>query len=87
MSDRVKLAREIGARTEPRFIDTTSSEGAKDLKALARKIAARTSPRFVTIHRHRGGSPVFTEVELTAKRDGLTAEEYRWKTIRKWRKE
>jgi hypothetical protein len=34
-----------------------------------------------------GGSPVFTEVELTAKRGGLTAEEYRWKTIRKWLKE
>ncbi len=39
MSDRVKLAREIAARTEPRFIDTTPSEGTKDLKALARKIA------------------------------------------------
>jgi hypothetical protein len=28
---------------------------------------------------------VFTEVELTEKRGGLTAEEYRWKTIREWR--
>jgi hypothetical protein len=86
MSDRVKLAREIAARTEPRFIDTTASEGAKDLKALAREIAARTPARFVTIHRHRGGSPVFTEAELTARRGGFSAEEYRWKMIRKWGK-
>ena len=86
MSDRVKLAREIAARTEPRFIDMR--EDIKDLKALAREIAARTPAKFVTIHRHRGGSPVFfTEVELTAKRGGLKAEEYRWKTIRKWLKE
>jgi hypothetical protein len=86
MSDRVKLAREIAARTEPRFIDTRPTEDTGDLKALARKIAARTSPRFVTIHRHRGGSPVFTKVELTARRGGLSAEEYRSKTIRKWLK-
>ena len=72
---------------EPRFIDTTASEGAKDLKALARKIAAWTRARFVTIRRHRGGSPVFTEAELTARRSGLSAEEYRRKTIRKWLKE
>ena len=32
----------------------------------------------------RGGGRVpFTEAELTAMRGGLTAEEYRWKTIRK----
>jgi hypothetical protein len=86
MSDRVKLAREIAARTKPRFIDTTVREATRDLKALAREIAART-PTSVTIHRHRGGSPVFTEAELTAKRGGLTAEEYRWKTISKWLKE
>jgi len=84
MSDRVKLAREIAARTKPRFIDTTARE-AKDLKALAREIAARTPTRCVTIHRHRGGSPVFTEEELTARRDGLSAEEYRWRLIRKGR--
>ena len=78
MSDRVKLAREIAARTEPRFIDTT--EGTKDLKALAREIAARTPTRCVTIH--RGGSPVFTEAELTARR----GEEYRLRFIRKWGK-
>jgi hypothetical protein len=86
MSDRLKLAREIAARTEPRFIDTRPSEDTKDLKALKRKIAARTPARFVTIHRHRGGSPVFTEAELTAKRGGLTAEEFRWKTIRAYLK-
>ena len=86
MSDRVKLAREIAARSKPRFIDTTAEQSTKDLKALARKIAARTSPRFVTIHRHRGGSPVFTEAELTERRGGLTAEEYRWKMIRKARR-
>jgi hypothetical protein len=85
MSVRVKLAREIAARTKPRFIDTT--EGARDLTALAREIAARTPARFITIHQHRGGSPVFTETELTARRRGLSAEEYRWKTIRRWLKE
>jgi hypothetical protein len=31
----------------------------------------------------RGRVP-FTEAELTAMRGGLTVEEYRWKTIRKW---
>ena len=35
----------------------------------------------------RGGGRVpFTEAELTKMRGGLTAEEYRWKTIRKWGK-
>jgi hypothetical protein len=87
MSDRVKRAREIAARTKPRFVDATASRDIKDLKALAREIASRTPARFLTIHRHRGGSPVFTEGELTAKRGGLTADEYRWKTIRKCLKE
>jgi hypothetical protein len=85
MSDRVKLAREIAARTEPRFSDST--EGPKDRKALAREIAARTPPRFVTIPRERGGGEVhFTEEQLTVMRRGLTAEQWRWKTIRKWGK-
>jgi hypothetical protein len=54
---------------------------------------APTPPRAAPIKKYcmlgfgSGGSPVFTEVELTAKRGGLTAEEYRWKTIRKWLKE
>jgi hypothetical protein len=72
MSDRVKRAREIAARPEPRFLDMR--EDIKDLKGLAREIAARTPAKFVTIHKHRGGSPVFTESELTAKRGGPTAE-------------
>jgi len=48
MSDRVKLAREIAARTKPRFIDTNPPR--VDRKALARAIAAQkallpTAPR------------------------------------------
>jgi hypothetical protein len=30
---------------------------------------------------------LFTQEQLTAMRGGLTAEEYRWKTIRKWGKQ
>jgi hypothetical protein len=37
MSDRKALAREIAARSKPRFIDTTAREGTKDMKVLARK--------------------------------------------------
>ena len=56
-----------------------------DRKALARAIAARTTPRFIEIPRERGVVRVpFTEEQLTAMRGGLTAEEYRWKLIRKW---
>ena len=33
-----------------------------------------------------GGKVPFTEAELAAMRGGLTAEEYRWKMIRKWMK-
>ena len=77
MSDRVKLAREIAARTEPRFIEIKPEP--------RRKVADAT---FIEIPRQRGGGRVpFTEAELTAMRGGLTAEEYRWKTIRKWLKE
>ena len=75
MSDRVKLAREIAARTEPRFIE---------IKPEPRRKVRAT---FIEIPRQRGGGRVpFTEAELTAMRGGLTAEEYRWKTIRKWGK-
>ena len=57
-----------------------------DRLKLARDIAARTKPRFIEIPRERGGVRVpFTEEQLTAIRGGLTAEEYRWKLIRKWR--
>ena len=72
MSDRVRLAREIAARTEPRFIE---------IKPEPR----RKSATITEVPRQRGGGRVpFTEAELTAMRGELTAEEYRWKTIRKW---
>ncbi len=68
MSDRVKLAREIAARTEPRFIEIEPEPRGKP----------RVSTRFMEIPRQRGGGRVpLTEAELTAMRGGLTAEEYR----------
>lgn len=77
MSDRLKRAREIAARTEPRFIEIKTEPRRK----------ARLSATFIEIPSQRGGSRVpFTEAELTAMRGGLTAEEYRWKLIRKWTK-
>ena len=58
-----------------------------DRIALARAIAARTKPRFIEIPRERGGGKVpFTEEQLSQIRGGLTAEEYRWKLIRKYLK-
>ena len=87
MSDRVKLAREIAARTKPRFIDMTSErpQTVEGMRKLARAVAARSEPRFITIPPQRGGSKVrFTEEQLAVMRGGLTVEEYRWKTIRKW---
>ena len=55
---------------------------------LAREIAARTKPRFKEIPRERGGIRVtFSEEQLAIMRGGLTAEEYRWKLIRKFLKE
>ena len=76
MSDRLELAREIVARTEPRFIE---------IKPEPRRKVRAT---FIEVPRQRGGGRVpFTEAELTAMRGGLTAEEYRWKTIRKWRRD
>ena len=65
MSDRVKFAREIAARTEPRFLEI-------------RPEPRRIRTRFVETSPCRGGGRVaFTEAELTAMRGGLTAEEYR----------
>jgi hypothetical protein len=87
MSDRRELAREIAARTKPRFIDTTAKQGTKDLKALTREIAARTPPRFVSIPRERGSKVPFTEEQLTAMRGGLTVGQWRRKIIRKWGKD
>jgi hypothetical protein len=86
MTDKVQLAREIAARSKPRFIDTTAGEGRKDLKALARKIAAEKPPRFISIPRERRNKMPFTEEQLTAMRDGLTVEQWRQKIIRKCRK-
>jgi hypothetical protein len=88
MSDRVRLAREIAARSEPRFIDTNpKSKTLEERLALAREIAARTPPKFIEIPRERGGGKAYyTEEQLTVMRGGLTAEEYRWKTIRKSRR-
>jgi hypothetical protein len=78
MSDRVKLAREIAARSEPRFIE---------IKPERRTRLRRTNNwLFVEIPRERGGSKGFTEEQLTAMRSGLTAEQYRRKTLRKWGK-
>ena len=57
------------------------------MRKLARAIAARTKPRFITIPPKRGGGKVhYTEEQLTAMRGGLTVEEYRRKTVRKWGK-
>jgi hypothetical protein len=79
MSDLVKLAREIAARTEPRFIE---------IKPERRTKLRRTNDwLFIEIPRERGGGRVpFTEEELTAMRGGLSAEEYRWKLIRGFEK-
>ena len=51
MSDRVKLARDIAARTKPRFSDTNPKrpQTLEDCNALARKMAAAKPPRFITI--------------------------------------
>jgi hypothetical protein len=84
MSDRVKLAREIAARTKPRFIDTNPKpKTLEERLALAREIAARTPPKFIEIPRERGGGKVYyTEEQLTVMRGGLTVEQCRRKTIR-----
>ena len=77
MSDRLKLAREIAARTEPRFIEIK-------LEPRLRRTNSRT---FIAISRERGGGRVpFTEEQLEAMRGGLTVEQYRLKTIHKWGK-
>jgi hypothetical protein len=60
MSDRKALAREIAARTKPRFIQIPREPKCKprtdlprDLKARARAIAAASPPRFIEIKRER----------------------------------
>jgi hypothetical protein len=56
-----------------------------DRKALAREIAARTKPRFIEIPREKRKTVPFTEEQLTEMPGGLTAEEYRWRLIKKGR--
>ena len=57
-----------------------------DRIAPAGAIAARTKPCFIEIPRERGGGKMpFTEEQLSEIRGGLTAEEHRWKLIRKSR--
>ena len=61
MSDRLKLAREIAVRTEPRFIE---------IKPEPRR-RVRMSATFIEIPRQRGGGRVpFTEEQLAAMRGG-----------------
>jgi hypothetical protein len=50
-------AREIAARTKPRFIDTAAErpQTLEGMRKLARAIAARSEPRFVVIPPQRGG--------------------------------
>jgi hypothetical protein len=78
MSDRVKLAREIAARSTPRFVDTNPKpKTLAQLKAHARVVANRTEPRFI------GPRQVsFIEKQLTKMRGGLTAEQARSKLMR-----
>ena len=72
MSDRVKLAREIAARTELRFLE---------IKPEPRRIRRQ----FIETSPSRGGTRVpFTEEELTAMRNGLTVKEYRLTFVRNW---
>ena len=79
ISHRVKLAREIAARTEPRFIE---------IEPERRTTLRRTNNwLFIDTPRERGGGRVpFTEEQLEAMRGGLTVEQYRRKTFRKWGK-
>jgi hypothetical protein len=70
MSDRVKLAREIAARTKPRFIEI------KREPRVSRSTPARQREKLKAVP--------FTEEQLNEIRGGLTAEEYRWNLIREW---
>jgi hypothetical protein len=88
MSDRVTLAREIAARTKPRFVDEHPKRPQTDegMRKLAR-VAARTPPRFIEVPREiRGAKVPYTEEQLAKMRGGLTAEEYRRKLLRAVRK-
>ena len=75
MSDRKALARKIAARTKPRFIE---------IKPERRAYKATC---FIEIPRERRSGVSFTEEEMTERRGGMTAEEYRWLLIRTYLKE
>ena len=84
MSDRKALAREIAARSKPRFIQIPKEPKTKgrpdlprDLKVRARAIAKATPPRFIEVERDR------FDGTMRAKRRGLTADEYRRLLIEK----
>ena len=74
MSDRKALAREIAARSKPRFIEIKPEPRSK--------VSRPSSRRFMGIPRERRSGVRFTEEEWTAIRGGRTAEEYRWHLIR-----
>ena len=84
MSDRKALAREIAARSKPRFIQIPKEPKTKgrpdlprDLKVRARAIAKATPPRFIEVERDR------FDGAMRAKRGGLMADEYRRLLIEK----
>jgi hypothetical protein len=86
MSDRKALAREIAARSKPRFISIPREPKSKprtdipaDPLARARAIAKASPPRFIESERER------YDGTMRAKRGGLTAEEYRRLIIEKSR--
>jgi hypothetical protein len=64
MSDRKALAREIAARTKPRFIEIKPEP--------RRKVSRPSSRRFVEIPRERRSGVPFTEEELRELRGGPT---------------
>lgn len=95
MSDRKALAREIAARTKPRFISIPREPKStaavrrnvdlpEDRIKRARVLAARSKARFIEIPSGRGVA--YTEEELTRRRGGMSAEEYRFHLIRKFGK-
>jgi hypothetical protein len=76
MSDRKALAREIAARSKPRFIE---------IKPEPRK--ETLTRRVIEIPRERNSGVAFTEEELTHRRGGRTAEEYPLYLIRTFLKD
>jgi len=73
--DRKALAREIAARSKPRFIEINPER------------RAYKATRFIEIPLERRSGVPFNEEELTRMRGGRTAEEYRWHLIRTYLKD